>query len=421
MRPPKLGRWLKVPSGGGVCLAWCLLIPALVSAGFANQVSWTLIILILPLIILEPLTRQEADNSSDDRIMVIAPYSIAILLWACKEKWATTSETIPWIASILLTFAALQFLSATKVLRLFGNIATRLISRAFPGIGGQAEKLWLDAWSKQDRLWYRLLQSKTMALWPVFASVTAAILGLPDWTPAWRGDRSILVILTGALAFYGQRRGSYEQAQLESRIGALVSATRAAEQDLESAEGDLEAERTKQADLLKALDAEKNSGTGIAESIDRLALDLRLKELRLNVVDRISSNAEHIVAASARKLLEVYPHLTSPGGSLHSQRCLAACLRDLEIILRYITYALFIGDASVLEDRCLNGLREIYQALDIPADSAVFGFRIMEEFAMETAASSEDLNNSEIDSDGLYEQLRSEIASCFDLVENALR
>ena len=152
MRPPRLGHCLKVPPGGGVCLVWCLLIPALVSAGFANQVSWSLIILLLPLIILEPLTRQETDNNSDDRLMVIAPYSMAILLWACKERWATTSETIPWIASILLTFAALQFLSAAKVLRLFGVLLTRLISRAFPSIRDQAKKLLLDAWSNQDRL-----------------------------------------------------------------------------------------------------------------------------------------------------------------------------------------------------------------------------------------------------------------------------
>lgn len=95
--------------------------------------------------------------------------------------------------------------------------------------------------------------------------------------------------------------------------------------------------------------------------------------------------------------------------------------RDLEIVLRYITYALYIGDASVLEERCLNGLSEIYQALDIPTDSAVAGFRIMEAFATETATSSEGLNDPEIDSDGLYEHLRIEIASYFDLVENALR
>ena len=41
---------------------------------------------------------------------------------------------------------------------------------------------------------------------------------------------------------------------------------------------------------------------------------------------------------------------------------MAACLRDMEIILRYVTYSAFTGDASVMEDRCLNGLRETYLA-----------------------------------------------------------
>jgi phycocyanin beta chain len=36
----------------------------------------------------------------------------------------------------------------------------------------------------------------------------------------------------------------------------------------------------------------------------------------------------------------------------------AACLRDMDIILRYITYAVAAGDPSVLDERCLNGLRK---------------------------------------------------------------
>ena len=109
-----------------------------------------------------------------------------------------------------------------------------------------------------------------MALWPVFAAITAALLGLPDWAPKWQGDRSILVISTGALAFYGQRRGAYDQAQLEFRIRALVTAKELAERDRDTerrkrddnsrdradAERDRETERRKQQDLLAALAAE---------------------------------------------------------------------------------------------------------------------------------------------------------------------
>jgi phycocyanin beta chain len=61
---------------------------------------------------------------------------------------------------------------------------------------------------------------------------------------------------------------------------------------------------------------------------------------------------------------------------------MAACLRDMEIILRYITYSIFTGDASVLEDRCLNGLRETYQALGTPGASVAEGVRKMKDAAI---------------------------------------
>lgn len=58
--------------------------------------------------------------------------------------------------------------------------------------------------------------------------------------------------------------------------------------------------------------------------------------------------------------------LIQAGGNCYPNRPMAACLRDAEIILRYFTYALLAGDASVLEDRCLNGLKETYTALGVP-------------------------------------------------------
>lgn len=61
---------------------------------------------------------------------------------------------------------------------------------------------------------------------------------------------------------------------------------------------------------------------------------------------------------------------------------MAACLRDMEIILRYVTYATFAGDASVLEDRCLNGLRETYLALGVPGASVAEGVNKMKAAAL---------------------------------------
>jgi phycoerythrin beta chain len=56
---------------------------------------------------------------------------------------------------------------------------------------------------------------------------------------------------------------------------------------------------------------------------------------------------------------------------------MAACLRDSEIILRYVTYALLAGDSSVLDERCLNGLKATYTALAVPLGSAVRAVQIM--------------------------------------------
>ena len=84
---------------------------------------------------------------------------------------------------------------------------------------------------------------------------------------------------------------------------------------------------------------------------------------RMDAVNGITSNASSIVANAARALFADQPQLIQPGGNAYTSRRMAACLRDMEIILRYVTYAAFSGDASVLDDRCLNGLRETYVAL----------------------------------------------------------
>jgi len=90
---------------------------------------------------------------------------------------------------------------------------------------------------------------------------------------------------------------------------------------------------------------------------------------RMDVVNRITSNASTIVTSAARTLFDEQPTLIAPGGNAYTNRRMAACLRDMDIILRYVTYAMFAGDVSVLDDRCLNGLRETYLALGVPGAS----------------------------------------------------
>lgn len=98
---------------------------------------------------------------------------------------------------------------------------------------------------------------------------------------------------------------------------------------------------------------------------------------RLDAVNSIVSNASCIVVDAISGMICENPGLIAPGGNCYTNRRMAACLRDGEIILRYVTYALLAGDASVLDDRCLNGLKETYAALGVPTTSTARAVQIM--------------------------------------------
>jgi phycocyanin beta chain len=121
------------------------------------------------------------------------------------------------------------------------------------------------------------------------------------------------------------------------------------------------------------------------EQIDALKAAVADGTKRIDVVNRITSNSSAIVADAARSLFDEQPQLIAPGGNAYTNRRMAACLRDMEIVLRYVTYAAFAGDASVLEDRCLNGLRETYLALGVPGASVAAGINKMKAAAIAIA------------------------------------
>ncbi len=129
---------------------------------------------------------------------------------------------------------------------------------------------------------------------------------------------------------------------------------------------------------------------------------------RMDVVNRITSNSSTIVANAARALFAQQPQLIAPGGNAYTSRRMAACLRDMEIILRYVTYATFAGDGSVLEDRCLNGLRETYVALGVPGGSVAEGVNKMKDAAIAIANDRNGITQGDCSS------LMSELSSYFD-------
>jgi len=150
-------------------------------------------------------------------------------------------------------------------------------------------------------------------------------------------------------------------------------------------------------------------GTFVADSqIDALKQLVADGTKRLDVVNRITSNASAIVTDAARALFEDQPQLITPGGNAYPHRRIAACMRDMDIILRYVTYAIYTGDASVLEDRCLNGLRETYSALGVPGGSVAVSVEKMKAAAIALA------NDPNGVTRGDCSALIAEVASYFD-------
>lgn len=135
---------------------------------------------------------------------------------------------------------------------------------------------------------------------------------------------------------------------------------------------------------------------------------------RLDVVNRLTSNASSITANAYRGLVADEPGVFGPGGACFHHRNQAACIRDLGFILRYVTYSIAAGDASVMDDRCLNGLRETYQALGTPCSTVASGVAKMKEAAIAIANDSNGITKGDCSS------LMSEVAGYFDRAAAAI-
>ena len=92
---------------------------------------------------------------------------------------------------------------------------------------------------------------------------------------------------------------------------------------------------------------------------------------RLDAIISITNNS-HAIAADA-----VTAMICENQDSLNSHNCLnttnkmSVCLRDGEIIIRYITYLLITKDESILEKSCLRDLKNTYIALGVPLSNAI--------------------------------------------------
>jgi phycobilisome core component len=133
------------------------------------------------------------------------------------------------------------------------------------------------------------------------------------------------------------------------------------------------------------------------DAMDGLKAYFQTGAARVQAVAIINADAAAIVRQAGSALFDENPELIRPGGNAYTTRRHAACLRDMEYYLRYATYALVAADVDVLNERVLEGLREVYNSLSVPIGPTVRGIQIMKEMIKERVAAAGITNTSFID------------------------
>ena len=98
---------------------------------------------------------------------------------------------------------------------------------------------------------------------------------------------------------------------------------------------------------------------------------------RLQIAQALAENEKKIVDKASKALWRLRPDFIAPGGNAYGQKERALCLRDYGWYLRLITYGIIAGDKQPIESIGLVGVREMYNALDVPVPGMVEAIRCL--------------------------------------------
>lgn len=120
--------------------------------------------------------------------------------------------------------------------------------------------------------------------------------------------------------------------------------------------------------ILNADDELRYPTTGELKAIEKF---LKTGDQRMGVVTTLSENEKKIIDQASKELWRRRPDFIAPGGNAFGQRERALCLRDYGWYLRLVTYGILAGDKDPIESIGLIGVREMYNALDVPVPGMV--------------------------------------------------
>ena len=109
---------------------------------------------------------------------------------------------------------------------------------------------------------------------------------------------------------------------------------------------------------------------------------LKTGEQRMRIAAALSENEKKIVDQASKELWRRRPDFIAPGGNAFGQKQRALCIRDYGWYLRLITYGVIAGDKTPIESIGLIGVREMYNALDVPVPGMVEAIRCLKEASL---------------------------------------
>ena len=92
---------------------------------------------------------------------------------------------------------------------------------------------------------------------------------------------------------------------------------------------------------------------------------------RLDAINSITNNSHAIAADAVTAMICENEDSLNSNNTINTTNKMSVCLRDGEIILRYVTYLLITNDDSILEKSCLKDLKNTYLSLGVPIPNAI--------------------------------------------------
>ncbi len=109
---------------------------------------------------------------------------------------------------------------------------------------------------------------------------------------------------------------------------------------------------------------------------------LKTGEQRMQIAQTLAENEKKIVDQASKELWKLHPEYIAPGGNAFGSRERSLCLRDYGWYLRLITYGIIAGDKQPIESIGLVGVREMYNALEVPVPGMADAIRCLKDASL---------------------------------------